>query len=48
MVVMYAGGAMETAIVHFSVRTLARSREDYVGEWLPEPLLTSPDVAEDA
>jgi len=29
-------------------RTLARSREDYVGEWLPEPLLTSPDVAEDA
>ena len=30
------------------LRTLARSREDYVGEWLPEPLLTSPDVAEDA
>jgi len=29
------------------VRTLARRREDYVGEWLPEPLLTSPDVAED-
>jgi RNA polymerase sigma-70 factor (ECF subfamily) len=28
-------------------RTLARRREDYVGEWLPEPLLTSPDVAED-
>ena len=28
-------------------RTLARSREAYVGEWLPEPLLTSPDVAED-
>jgi predicted transcriptional regulator len=26
---------------------LSRSREDYVGEWLPEPLLTSPDVAED-
>ena len=24
------------------LRTLARSREDYVGEWLPEPLLTSP------
>src|SRR5690606_6352673 len=22
-------------------------REEYVGEWLPEPLLTSPDVAED-
>src|ERR1700688_4518063 len=27
-------------------RTLSRRREDYVGEWLPEPLLTSPDVAE--
>ena len=29
------------------LRTLARQREDYVGEWLPEPLLTSPDVADD-
>jgi RNA polymerase sigma-70 factor (TIGR02957 family) len=29
------------------IRTLARRKEDYVGEWLPEPLLTSPDVAED-
>lgn len=29
------------------LRTLARRREDYVGEWLPEPLLTAPDVAED-
>jgi RNA polymerase sigma-70 factor (ECF subfamily) len=29
------------------LRTLSRSREDYVGPWLPEPLLTSPDVAED-
>ena len=29
------------------LRTLARRREDYVGEWLPEPLLTSPDVAAD-
>ncbi|MFJ7072035.1 RNA polymerase sigma-70 factor [Streptomyces sp. NPDC098781] len=29
------------------LRSLARSREEYVGEWLPEPLLTSPDVAED-
>ncbi|HEY4852471.1 MAG TPA: RNA polymerase sigma factor SigJ [Streptosporangiaceae bacterium] len=29
------------------LRTLSRSREDYVGEGLPEPLLTSPDVAED-
>jgi RNA polymerase sigma-70 factor (TIGR02957 family) len=29
------------------LRTVARRREQYVGEWLPEPLLTSPDVAED-
>jgi RNA polymerase sigma-70 factor (ECF subfamily) len=29
------------------IRTLSRRREEYVGEWLPEPLLTSPDVAED-
>jgi DNA-directed RNA polymerase specialized sigma24 family protein len=29
------------------MRTLARRREEYVGEWLPEPLQTSPDVAED-
>jgi RNA polymerase sigma-70 factor (TIGR02957 family) len=29
------------------LRALSRRREDYVGEWLPEPLLTSPDVAED-
>jgi RNA polymerase sigma-70 factor (TIGR02957 family) len=29
------------------LRTLKRSREAYVGPWLPEPLLTSPDVAED-
>ena len=29
------------------IRTLSRRREDYVGQWLPEPLLTSPDVAED-
>ena len=29
------------------LRKLARSKEDYVGEWLPEPLLTTPDVAED-
>ena len=30
------------------MRTLARRREEYVGEWLPEPLPTGPDVAEDA
>jgi RNA polymerase sigma-70 factor (ECF subfamily) len=29
------------------LRTHARRREDYVGPWLPEPLLTAPDVAED-
>ena len=29
------------------LRTLARRREEYVGEWLPEPVLTSPDVADD-
>jgi RNA polymerase sigma-70 factor (TIGR02957 family) len=29
------------------LRMLSRRREEYVGEWLPEPLLTSPDVAED-
>ncbi|MFJ4577469.1 RNA polymerase sigma-70 factor [Streptomyces sp. NPDC088846] len=28
------------------IRTLSRRREDYVGEWLPEPLLTHPDVAD--
>jgi RNA polymerase sigma-70 factor (ECF subfamily) len=29
------------------MRALSRRREEYVGEWLPEPLLTGPDVAED-
>ncbi|MDT5115633.1 MAG: hypothetical protein QOE30_1372, partial [Mycobacterium sp.] len=29
------------------LRTLGRRKEDYVGEWLPEPLMTAPDVAED-
>ncbi|GHF48049.1 RNA polymerase sigma24 factor [Streptomyces mashuensis] len=29
------------------LRTLGRRKESYVGEWLPEPLLTAPDVAED-
>jgi RNA polymerase sigma-70 factor (ECF subfamily) len=29
------------------LRSNARRREEYVGEWLPEPLLTAPDVAED-
>ncbi|GAB2753469.1 RNA polymerase sigma-70 factor [Terrabacter koreensis] len=30
------------------LRANARRREDYVGAWLPEPLLTAPDLAEDA
>ncbi|MDX6301681.1 MAG: hypothetical protein QOF53_2895 [Nocardioidaceae bacterium] len=29
------------------LRSQVRQREEYVGQWLPEPLLTSPDVAED-
>src|ERR1700685_2202973 len=28
-------------------RTLGRRKESYVGTWLPEPLLTAPDVADD-
>ena len=30
------------------LRTLGRRKESYVGPWLPEPLLTTPDVAADA
>ncbi|MEU0071887.1 RNA polymerase sigma-70 factor [Streptomyces sp. NPDC006332] len=29
------------------LRSLTRRKESYVGQWLPEPLLTAPDVAED-
>jgi RNA polymerase sigma-70 factor (TIGR02957 family) len=29
------------------LRTLGRRKESYVGPWLPEPLLTAPDVAKD-
>jgi RNA polymerase sigma-70 factor (ECF subfamily) len=29
------------------LRTVGRRRESYVGPWLPEPLLTAPDVADD-
>ncbi len=29
------------------LRTLGRRKESYVGSWLPEPLLTTPDIAED-
>ena len=28
------------------LRTLGRRKESYIGTWLPEPLLTAPDVAE--
>jgi RNA polymerase sigma-70 factor, ECF subfamily len=30
------------------LRTLRRRKESYLGPWLPEPLLTAPDVADDA
>jgi RNA polymerase sigma-70 factor (TIGR02957 family) len=29
------------------LRSVARRREEYVGEWLPEPLMTGPDVTAD-
>ncbi|MFF9868919.1 RNA polymerase sigma-70 factor [Streptomyces sp. NPDC013953] len=29
------------------LRTVGRRKESYLGPWLPEPLLTAPDVAED-
>jgi RNA polymerase sigma-70 factor (TIGR02957 family) len=29
------------------LRSVSRRREEYVGEWLPQPLLTSPDIADD-
>jgi RNA polymerase sigma-70 factor (ECF subfamily) len=29
------------------LRTTKRRREEYIGEWLPEPILTSPDAAQD-
>ncbi|MFE5620972.1 RNA polymerase sigma-70 factor [Streptomyces virginiae] len=29
------------------LRTVKRRRESYVGQWLPEPLITTPDVTED-
>ena len=30
------------------LRSVSRRPEDYIGEWLPEPLLTDPDMADDA
>ena len=38
---------MATRLSLNRLRTLARRREDYVGTWLPEPVLTVPDVADD-
>jgi RNA polymerase sigma-70 factor (ECF subfamily) len=38
---------MTTRLSLNRLRTLARRREDYVGTWLPEPVLTAPDVAQD-
>jgi RNA polymerase sigma-70 factor (ECF subfamily) len=29
------------------LRTQSRRREDYVGPWLPDPLVTAPDIADD-
>ncbi|MEV6638910.1 RNA polymerase sigma-70 factor [Amycolatopsis sp. NPDC051371] len=36
-----------TRLALMRLRTLGRRKESYVGPWLPEPLLTTPDVAED-
>ena len=38
---------MTTRLTLNRLRSLARRREDYVGTWLPEPVLTAPDVAQD-
>ncbi|USQ86201.1 RNA polymerase sigma-70 factor [Streptomyces phaeoluteigriseus] len=38
---------MTTRLALTRLRTLRRRKESYVGPWLPEPLLTAPDVAED-
>jgi RNA polymerase sigma-70 factor, ECF subfamily len=29
------------------LRSMSRRKEEYVGEWLPEPVMTAPDVADD-
>lgn len=36
-----------TRVALNQLRTLSRRRESYVGPWLPEPLLTAPDIAYD-
>ncbi|MGI5231660.1 RNA polymerase sigma-70 factor [Actinoallomurus sp. CA-142502] len=38
---------MTTRQALMRMRTLSRRKETYVGPWLPEPLLTTPDVADD-
>ncbi|MDR7254851.1 RNA polymerase sigma-70 factor (ECF subfamily) [Nocardioides sp. BE266] len=38
---------MTTRLSLNRMRTVSRRREDYVGTWLPEPVLTAPDVADD-
>lgn len=38
---------ISTRLALNSVRARQRRREDYVGPWLPEPVLTTPDVADD-
>jgi RNA polymerase sigma-70 factor (ECF subfamily) len=45
-----AGGKWRSPVTRQALnrlRSQSRRREDYVGEWLPEPLMTSPDVAAD-
>ncbi len=39
--------AVVTRLAIDQLKSARARRESYVGEWLPEPLLTSPDVAED-
>lgn len=41
------GGAGPARQALGRLRSLGRRKESYVGPWLPEPLLTAPDVAED-
>src|SRR3954465_12194456 len=38
---------IQTRLALNRLRTMKRRKEAYVGPWLPEPLLTTPDVAED-
>src|SRR5690606_6257499 len=40
-------GRISARQARLRLRTLRRRKASYVGPWLPEPLLTSPDVADD-